>query len=195
MEKKSLELEYKQKENRSKKMLLWFGLVSLVMGFAGWTSAYIVSSKRKDWVSSMELPQAFLWSSIVIILSSLTYIFASKQLKKDELQKTFLALVATFVLALVFVLFQFVGFSQMIQNGYYFTGPTSSIKMSFVFLIAFVHLVHLFAGLISLSIVLFKTFKQKYSSTDKIGFELSATFWHFLGALWIYLILFMYLVN
>ena len=92
MEKKSLELEYKQKENRSKKMLLWFGLVSLVMGFAGWTSAYIVSSKRKDWVSSMELPQAFIWSSIIIVLSSGTYIIASKQLKKDELQKNIFGL-------------------------------------------------------------------------------------------------------
>ena len=39
-----------EKNNRAKKMMLWFGIVSLIMGFAGWTSAYIVSSKRKDWL-------------------------------------------------------------------------------------------------------------------------------------------------
>ncbi|NNK18910.1 MAG: heme-copper oxidase subunit III, partial [Maribacter sp.] len=49
----------KEKNDRSKKMMLWFGIVSLLMAFAGWTSAYIVSSKREDWLRDIELPSSF----------------------------------------------------------------------------------------------------------------------------------------
>jgi len=83
----------------------------------------------------------------------------------------------------------------MVSAGYYFTGPTSSIKMSYIFLIAFVHLVHLFAGLISLSVVNYKLFHSKYSPENRLGFELGETFWHFLGVLWVYLVLFMFFVK
>ncbi|MEO0902455.1 MAG: heme-copper oxidase subunit III, partial [Bacteroidota bacterium] len=74
----------RQKNSRAKKMMLWFGIVSLIMGFAGWTSAYIVSSKRTDWISDLDLPQAFLWSTATIVLSSLTYILAKNAVKKEN---------------------------------------------------------------------------------------------------------------
>ncbi len=66
----------REKNARAKKMMLWFGIVSLIMGFAGWTSAYIVSSKRKDWLQTVELPKLFLFSTIVIVFSSLTFVLA-----------------------------------------------------------------------------------------------------------------------
>ena len=82
-----------------------------------------------------------------------------------------------------------------VANGYYFTGPTSNIKMSYVFLIAAVHIVHVVAGIISLLVVIANHLRNKYSSEEMLGLELGATFWHFLDILWIYLILFMYFVN
>ena len=48
------------KSARAKKMMLWFGIISLVMGFAGWTSAFIVSSSREDWLQDFVLPTPFL---------------------------------------------------------------------------------------------------------------------------------------
>lgn len=72
----------KEKNARAKKMMLWFGMASLIMGFAGWTSAYIVSSTREDWLSNFELPSAFLFSTAILLLSSLTYILAKKSLEK-----------------------------------------------------------------------------------------------------------------
>lgn len=184
-----------EKQQRAKKMMLWFGIISLVMGFAGWTSAYIVSSKRKDWVASIELPSAFWWSTVVIVLSSLTYILARFALKSGKTLVASRFSLTTLVLGIVFVFIQFNGFNQMVSAGYYFTGPTSSIKMSYIFLIAFVHLVHLFAGLISLSVVNYKLFHSKYSPENRLGFELGETFWHFLGVLWVYLVLFMFFVK
>ena len=185
----------KEKNDRAKKMMLWFGIISLLMGFAGWTSAYIVSSSREDWVKDLSLPSSFVFSTIVIIISSISYIMAKKALKKDDRTKCTYWLLLTLALGVVFVLLQFNGFSQMVARGYYFTGPTSNIKMSYVFLIAAVHIVHVAAGLISLLVVLRNHLAKKYSSQEMLGLELGATFWHFLDILWVYLILFMYFVN
>lgn len=184
-----------EKQQRAKKMMLWFGIISLIMGFAGWTSAYIVSSKRKDWVANIELPQAFWWSTAVIVLSSITYILARLTLKGGNLKMSSRWALITLGLGISFVFIQFNGFGQMVTAGYYFTGPTSSIKMSYIFLIAFVHLLHLFAGLISLGLVNYKLIRSKYSADNRLGFELGETFWHFLGVLWVYLVLFMFLVK
>ena len=104
-------------------------------------------------------------------------------------------LVTTLVLGVLFIVMQFQGFQEMLANGYFFTGPTSSIKMSYVFLIAAVHIAHLVAGIISLMVVLYKQFKGKYSSQEYLGVSLGATFWHFLDLLWVYLMLFMSFVQ
>ncbi len=176
-------------------MMLWFGIISLIMAFAGWTSAYIVSSKREDWLSDIELPQAFFISTAIIVISSLTYWMAGKSIKKNEQKTGTYFLVITLGLGIVFIGLQFFGFNQMLANGYYFTGPTSNIKMSYIFLIAFVHILHVVAGLISLLVVLVQQLRNKYRTGNMLGFELGETFWHFLDFLWIYLILFMYFVK
>ncbi|MGB5171221.1 cytochrome c oxidase subunit 3 [Eudoraea sp.] len=181
-----------EKNARAKKMMLWFGIASLIMGFAGWTSAYIVSSSREDWLTNFELPTAFLYSTLIIIISSGTYMLAKKAIDKNNNSLAFKYLLLTMFLGIGFILLQFSGFSELIGQGYYFTGPTSSITMSYIFLIAAVHIVHVIAGLISLVVVLYNTYKNKYSHDNMLGFELGATFWHFLDALWIYLILFFY---
>ena len=184
-----------KRQRRAKKMMLWFSLISLVMGFAGWTSAYIVSSKRKDWISEIDLPFFFWISTAVILISSITFYIARRRLQREDYKAAASLLGLTALLGLTFVYLQFTGFSAMIANGYYFTGPTSSIKISYIFLIAFVHLIHLFAGLIVLAVVFYKTFKQRYAPTTILGFELGETFWHFLGLLWLYLVLFMHFVK
>lgn len=189
------ESSQKEKNIRAKKMMLWFGIVSLIMGFAGWTSAYIVSSAREDWVTELPLPISFFWSTLVLLCSSLTYFGAIRAFQSGKSQNCTLLLFATLLLGIVFIGLQFSGFSQLVNQGYYFTGPTSSIKTSYVFLIAAVHIAHLVAGLISLSVVLVQQLKKRYSPGNMLGMELGATFWHFLDFLWLYLILFMYFVK
>ncbi|TLP82269.1 heme-copper oxidase subunit III [Maribacter sp. ACAM166] len=184
-----------EKNARAKKMMLWFGIVSLLMGFAGWTSAYIVSSSREDWASDVALPQAFLYSTIIIIISSFSYMLAKKAVKEGQSSRGTLWLWVTLALGVVFVVLQFTAFSQLVANGYYFTGPTSSIKMSYVFLIAMVHIVHVVAGMISLLVVLYNQSKGRYTSKNYLGLTLGATFWHFLDLLWVYLVLFMTFVK
>lgn len=183
----------KEKTDNAKKMMLWFGIISLVMAFAGWTSAYIVSSSREDWLADFDLPTAFFWSTLIIIISSITYFLAVHSAKKDKASQASAFLWLTLALGISFIVLQFQGFSQLIGAGYYFTGATSNITMSYIFLIAVVHIVHVVAGIISLLVVIFNQMKGKYSATEVVGMEIGATFWHFLDLLWVYLILFFYL--
>lgn len=181
-----------EKNIRAKKMMLWFGIGSLIMSFAGLTSAVVVSSKRPDWLKDFPLPDAFIISTVIIILSSLSFILAKRALKKDARQTTTIWLLITLGLGLAFIYSQLIGFGQIIQLGYNFTGPTSNITMSFIYVIAVAHILHVVAGLISLMVVIYSHFKQKYNASQMLGFELSATFWHFVDGLWLFLFLFLY---
>ena len=183
----------KVKSDRAKKMMLWFGIVSLIMAFAGWTSAYIVSSSREDWLTDFDLPTSFVWSTLVIIISSITYFLAVKATKSDKSKPATIFLLVTLGLGIAFIVLQFRGFSELMSQGYYFTGPTSNITMSYIFLIAAVHIAHVVAGIISLLVVIANQLRNRYSSSEMVGLEIGATFWHFLDLLWVYLILFFYL--
>ena len=183
------ELEIKQE--KAKKMMLWVGMISMSMTFAGLTSAYVVSSTRADWLSNFDLPNAFTISTLLIALSSLTLYLAKYSLNNKK--KTISFILITLGLALLFVYFQFKGFGEIIDQGYYFTGAESSITTSFLYVLILLHLVHLFSGLIVLIVVFYKLQKGRYSGSNTLGFELAHLFWHFLGLLWIYLYLFILL--
>jgi cytochrome c oxidase subunit 3 len=185
------ELEIKQE--KAKKMMLWVGMISMSMTFAGLTSAYVVSSTRADWLSNFDLPNAFTISTLLIALSSLTLYLAKYSLNNKNKKKTTSFILTTFGLALLFVYFQFKGFGEIIDQGYYFTGAESSITTSFLYVLILLHLAHLFSGLIVLIIVFYKLQKGRYSGSNTLGFELAHLFWHFLGLLWIYLYLFILL--
>jgi cytochrome c oxidase subunit 3 len=181
---------FKLKRTRSKKMMLWFGMISICMTFGGLTSAYVVSSSRADWINQIQLPTSFTISTILILLSSLTFIVSKKMLYKNNLAFTMFFLTLTLVLSLAFTYFQFQGFERIIDMGYYFTGPQSSITTSYLYVLVILHLAHLFSGIIVVLIVLINTKTGKYTNGDFLGFELAENFWHFLDLLWIYLFLF-----
>ncbi|GAB5401716.1 MAG: cytochrome c oxidase subunit 3 [Aureisphaera sp.] len=184
------------KHRRAKKMMLWFGMVSLGMSFAGFTSSYIVSKNRKDWLQDLELPQAFFWSLLVILISSVTMHVAKIMVQRNKSKEGMGLLILTFLLGLLFIWFQVQGFSQMIESmGIYFTGKTSNIKGSFIYVIAIVHIAHVVAGLLALLVVIYNHYKQKYKNGKTLGIELAATFWHFVDFLWVYLFLFFYFVR
>ncbi len=184
-----------EKTARSKKMMLWFGIGSLIMSFSALISAFIVSSKQrrdKDWLNSYDLPNAFYISVAIILLSSLTFVLAKKALKQKNRQLTTVWLLVTLALGITFIFSQLEGFNQIIQTGYNFTGPTSNITMSYIYLIAVVHILHVIAGLICILVVIYNHFKQKYNANNMLGLELAANFWHFIDLLWLVLFLFLY---
>jgi cytochrome c oxidase subunit 3 len=183
--------EIQLKTAKAKKMMLLLSMLSIAMTFAGLTSAYIVSKSRPDWLKDFELPLTFVLSTLVIFLSSLSLYISKKKVKVNDVKKTTLWLVVTFILGVVFVVTQFLGFNELIGLGYFFTGAQSTITTSFLYVLTILHLAHLFAGLIVLIVVMVNNIKYKYE-VDKLGFELAVTFWHFLGFLWLYLFVFLY---
>ena len=181
------------KKYKAKKMMLWVGMISMSMTFAGLTSAYVVSSSRADWLSQFEMPSPFAISTILIFLSSISFFLAKKSLEGKNLKHSKNWVLTTFLLALVFIYFQFKGFGEIIAQGYYFTGAESSITTSFLYVLVLLHLAHLFAGIIVLTVVYIGLIKGRYSGSKTLGFELAHLFWHFLDILWIYLYLFILL--
>ena len=175
--------------------MLWFGIISLVMSFAGLTSAFIVSSSREDWLVNFTLPSAFTYSTLIIVLSSVLLFFAKQSFKNNKSVITSLLLIGAFVLGIVFIYSQIQGFNQIIKSGYNFTGPTSNITISYIYVIAVVHILHVLAGIICLFVVTINQLNNKYSKENRLGFDLASNFWHFVDILWVYLFFFLYFFN
>lgn len=189
MEETVMNTEQIQK-NKAKKSMLILAMASFTMMFAGLTSAYVISKSRPDWLSDFVLPQAFTWSTIVMLLSSVTFFLAKKAIKVNNRKNTSMFLLITLVLGLIFIVLQFEGFGQVIEAGYYFTGSESTITTSFLYVVVIVHILHLVGGLIALLVIIYNHYKQRYNSGQTLGIELGAMFWHFLDFLWLYLFLF-----
>ena len=191
---KDLEKEFTIGRKKSAKPMLWVSMISMVMFFAGLTSAYVISMRRDDWVT-FELPDAFYISTVLIILSSITISISQRLIKKEKRELSIAFLLITFALGIAFVWQQYAGFEDLRSAGLFFTGPTSTVSTSFIIGITLMHALHVFAGIIVLLVVIYNHFNNKYTSDDLLGFELGAIFWHFIDVLWIYLFFFFYFIR
>ena len=181
-------------KNKASKPLLWIGIVSIVMMFAGLTSAYVVRADNGNWLL-FNLPNAFYLSTAVIITSSFTLFFALQMAKKNNKAATTLGILATFILGLAFAYLQYLGWSDLYSKQIVFAGKSANASGSFLYLITFLHLLHLFAGLISLLVTLKNSIKGRYNAQNILGLELCSIYWHFLDILWVYLFLFLYFIR
>lgn len=111
----------KVKTDRSKKNLVYLGIFSVFMLFAGFTSAYIVSMGDNFWIKA-PLPKAFWISTTIIIVSSITFQLAIMFNKKGNTAALKGLILLTFALGIGFVYFQFKGYGQLADNGLHVTG-------------------------------------------------------------------------
>ncbi len=178
----------------SKKMILWLFIVTIVMLFAAFTSAYIVRKADGEWLL-FSLPAVFAYSTGMIMLSSVTMQWAYRLLKKDQVQKAKVFVGLTFLLGFAFLCVQYVGlFDVLVSMNVFLGGESSNPAGSFVYILLGVHAFHLVTGLIYILIVLSMLFKGQITKEKSLQFELCTTYWHFLDLLWIYLFVFL-LVN
>ena len=94
------------------KFTLWVAIGSIIMMFAGLTSAYIVKSNQTNWIT-VELPKAFWISTAVILISSLTLQMALRSFKQREMNKYRLLIGITVILGVAFVVLQWFGFQEL----------------------------------------------------------------------------------
>ena len=156
------------------KPLLWIGLVSIVMFFSGLTSAVIVIKSDLIW-NGYDFPIMFLFSTIIIIASSLSFHIGLNAVKKDKTKISNIAFAITLFLGLAFGLSQYIAWTELYANGIVFSGG-SSID-SFLYVLTGMHFAHMIGGLISLIVVIIKSVKGKYSS---INYHLLALFRSFM---------------
>ena len=173
-----MKTDFQVDKRKTRKPLLFISMISIVMLFIGFTSGYIVRQAEGNWME-FDLPDAFFLSTAVIILSSLTIQKSIQAARNNQFEAVKRNLAITLALGLSFAFLQFEGWSQMTEMGVFFTGENSNAAGSFVYVITLVHLVHLFAGLISLAIMYFRAKKEVYTTDNALGLELGVIFWHF----------------
>lgn len=101
---------------KMKKNLVYVGIFSIVMMFAGFTSAYIVSMGDSFWLK-YPMPPAFWMSTAVIVLSSVFLELAIRAAKKDAFSRLKLFITLTFLSGIAFIYFQFKGYGELIDLG------------------------------------------------------------------------------
>ena len=177
---------------RTAKLLLYVSIGSIVMAFAGLTSAYVVT-KGSGAGLTFSLPGVFYYSTAIILISSLTINMALVAARKNNFQQITLWLVITFALGIAFMITQYAAWTELYQNKIYFAGRQSNAAGSFLYVITGLHVAHLVGGLLYLIGIIVRSTKKQFDSENYLKLKLCAIYWHFLDILWIYL--FVFLVN
>lgn len=171
-----------------KKFALWLFIVSIVMLFAALTSAYIVKQSDGNWLS-FELPGIFAVNTVIIAISSVTMHMAWLAAKTDALMRLKWLLTFTVILGILFLVGQYVSWSELVKNDVYFVSNYAS--GSFIYVFTGLHGVHLVSGIIFLLITFRSSLISAIHSKKLVQLEMCMTYWHFLGGLWLYLYLFL----
>ncbi|AGA78357.1 cytochrome c oxidase subunit 3 [Echinicola vietnamensis] len=172
-----------------KKFALWLFIVSVVMIFAAMTSAFIVRQGEGNWLD-YDLPSILWYTSGIILLSSASMHWAYLSAKNDRINHLKIALTITTALGLVFLVGQWFSWVALVERDVYFVGNPAG---SFMYVLTGLHAAHLISGVIFLIIVLISSFRYQIHSKEMNTLEMCATYWHFLGGLWIYLFVFLLL--
>jgi len=184
-----------QQEDRinlgAKKFNMWIFIFTSFMFFAALSSGFIVYSGGKGHGVNIILPQAFLYSTIIIAISSVTLYMASRFAKQLEIGLQQLFLWVTFALGIVFFASQIQGCYTLVSEGIYFVNPNAS--RSFIYVFVAVHLVHVLAALLVLLSAIAGTYRSINQVRNLYKMELTSIFWHFLDIIWIYLYVFLLL--
>lgn len=108
--------EERARRFRSRRLVTWLIVFAIVMFFAGLTSAYVVSASGAYWIH-ITVPSAFLVSTVAIVLSSITAQLALYAGRNGRRGAVAPLLLATLVLGLVFTVYQFKGWDQLVGKG------------------------------------------------------------------------------
>ena len=170
---------------------LWVGIASIVMMFAGLTSAYIVKRNQANWVT-FDLPLVFWYSTAIIIISSITLHLSLKAFKQRDMSRYRWLVVVSLVLGLLFIVTQGIGFNQLWVKG---ITLTKNVSFSFLYVIVGLHSLHVLGGIVALLLLFANAFRAKIRNYNMVPLEVISTYWHFVDLLWIYLLVFLLMIR
>lgn len=173
------------------KFTMWVAIGSIVMMFAGLTSAFIVKSNQAGW-KTINIPTVFWISTAVIIVSSITVQMSLRSFKQREMNQYRFLTGLTLLLGVAFVVLQWIGFQQLWEQKITFKGSGSG---QFLYVIFGLHALHVIGGVIALIIMFVKAFVGKVKLYSSVPVEVMATYWHFVDLLWLYLLIFFLVIG
>lgn len=177
---------------KAKKFSLWLGMIGMFMMFASLSSGFIVyTASGVDKGIKTILPHAFVYSTLAIVLSSVTMHLANKAVQKGQLIKQRSLLIATVILGVTFFMLQVYSWNILTERGIYFVNNNAS--QSFIYVFTGLHLAHIIAGLIVLIRCFVGSIKPLPLENNQFRMEIGAIFWHFLDLVWIYIYVFLLL--
>jgi len=170
---------------------IWVGIFAITMSFAALTSALFVrQGSAADW-THIALPPILYGNTLALLLSSATLQMALRTLaalsstEPHAVRMGLGWLMATLALGFVFVAGQFEAWRQLAAQGLYLaTNPNSS----FYYVLTAMHGLHVLAGIAALALVMGRIVASRVAFR-KSTFEATAMYWHFMGVLWLYLLL------
>jgi cytochrome c oxidase subunit 3 len=185
-----------QQEDRinygAKKFSMWIFILTSMLLFAGFSSAFIVYSGGKGHGLDVIMPRAFMYSTMVIITSSLTLFLASRAAKQSQPEKQRLFLWLTFFLGIAFFAVQiYAWYVLAYKMDVHFTDPNAS--RAFIYVFSGMHLLHVIAALLVLLNTIISTYRNTTQARNLFKMEMTSIFWHFLDIIWIYLYVFLLL--
>jgi cytochrome c oxidase subunit 3 len=170
---------------------IWVAIFAITMSFAAFTSALFVrEGSASDW-THLVLPRILYANTLVLLLSSLTLHMAGRQVKARTLLEAPAVnamtawMGATFALGLLFVAGQYEAWRQLAAQGLFLaTNPNSS----FFYVFTGMHLLHLLGG-IAVLVYMIGQLAGSHTTFRRATFANTAIYWHFMGMLWVYLLL------
>jgi cytochrome c oxidase subunit III len=179
-----------------KNVMLFILLFGLAFLFLALTVAYVYI-RVTNGVPPVQVPMLFVFNTVILLASSWTMIRSKRRYISDDTLGYQRNLKYTLWLSLFFTLMQGVAWWWLFHNN---INLGTSTTTGFLYIISFVHLAHVLAGLPFL-IKFYRAAKKNmvdpvtvlvyFSDPEKrLSLRLLTLYWHFLDGLWIYLVLF-----
>jgi cytochrome c oxidase subunit III len=172
---------------------IWVVVFAVTMMFAAFTSALIVrKGSSLDW-QTFTLPWVVYFNTLLLLASSVTLEVSRRRVAtfmgglKSQVESPARWLYITLFLGLLFVAGQYVAWSQLRAEGLYLaTNPSSS----FFYVLTATHALHVLGGLGGLIYVIRQLSKSALRRSQLVA---TARYWHFMGILWLYLLLLLWM--
>ncbi len=179
-----------------KTFIIWLFIVASSMLFIAFSSAYWVHKtdgvQNNAWLE-FELPVQFWISAVIVAVSSIFMQLAYKAAKNDDVYKIPSLLTITLLLAVSFCVSQIFAILDLVDRGLFFSNSEAgAISASFVYVMAGAHFVHILGGIVLIIVGIVKSSRLEVHKKNLIFINICKTYWHFLGIVWIFLILFLY---
>jgi len=168
------------------KIAIWIAIISIAVLFIALTVVMVARAEEStDWIYT-SVPPLLYFNTLVLVASSFTLEISRRALKREAANQFVRWLYVTTGLGITFIAGQLIAWRELAAQGIYITTNPSS---GFLYVLTAAHGLHLLGGILALLYLVFRTHKIILNPRKRIAVDITATYWHFMDGLWIYLLI------